>query len=348
MYIKQILAGTLAVAMFSCSKDPVLDEPTKVEKIDMAVGSNTPGSLGRIGSTTDVSRTTSGGTLLMGGGTDVDAAMRWMITKAGGGDIIVLRATGTNAYNSYIYGLQTCNSVETLLINSRTLANDAAVEAKIRAAEAVFISGGDQWNYVNYWKDTKVEDALNYLRNTKGCVIGGTSAGCAIQGRFYYSAQNGSVTSSAALANPYNVDMTIGRNDFLNNPYLSNLITDTHFDNPDRRGRLVAFMARMSKDQAIVPSGVGVDEATAVCIEANGTSKVFGSGTAFFLRQNTSGPERCISGSSLDWYRSRQAVRCYKVNGTANGTNTFNFSTWSGSGGTSQFYYVDRGVFGIY
>lgn len=337
-----ILASILAPLLWGCSTQTVDLDNAKVKETSLATG-----SLGRVGSATDVSRTTSGGTLIMGGGTDVDAAMRWMITKAGGGDILVLRATGTNGYNAYLFGLQTCNSVETLLINSRTLANDPQVEAKIRAAEAVFITGGNQADYVNFWKDTKVEDALNYLRNTKGCVIGGTSAGNAIQGRHYYSALRGSVTSAAALANPYNADMTLGANDFLNNPYLSNLITDTHFDNPDRRGRLITFMARMSKDFGIVPSGVGVDEATAVCVEANGTSKVFGTGTAFFLRQNGSGPERCVSGSSLDWFRNRQAIRVYKVDGTPNGTNTFNFSSWTGTGGTSQFYFIDRGVLGI-
>ena len=72
------------------------------------------------------------GTVLMGGAPDVDAAMQWMIAKSGGGDFLVLRATGTSACNAYIYGLGSVNSVETLLINSRTLANDPQVEAKIR------------------------------------------------------------------------------------------------------------------------------------------------------------------------------------------------------------------------
>ncbi len=345
MNLKSISAGFLSVLLFGCSKEETLVKNNN--NMSAAVGSTTMGSLGRIGSTTDVSRSTTGGTLLMGGGTDVDAAMRWMITKAGGGDIVVLRATGTDGYNSYIFGLQTCNSVETILINSRTIANDPGVEAKIRAAEAVFIAGGNQANYVSFWKDTRVEDALNFLRNTKGCVIGGTSAGCMIQGRDYYIAQNGSVLSAAAMNNPYNVDMTLGRNDFLNNPYLSNVITDTHFDNPDRRGRLVSFMARISRDNGVAPSGVGVDEATAVCIEDNGSSRIFGTGLAFFLRQNGSVPETCVSGSRLDWFRSRQAVRCYRVAGTANGTNTFNFVNWTGTGGVSQFYFVDRGAFGV-
>jgi cyanophycinase len=303
-----------------------------------------------VGDAADVSRTTTGGTVLMGGGTDVDAAIRWMIQKAGGGDFVVLRASGSDGYNPYIFSeLGGVNSCETILIDSRNAANDAGVETTIRNAEAVFIAGGDQANYVNFWKDTRVEDALNYLRNTKKVPIGGTSAGCAIQGRTYFSALNGTITTAQALANPYSRLLTLGRNDFLNNPYLADLITDTHFNNPDRRGRLLTFMARMSKDYGVVPRGVGVDEKTAVCIDENGSSKVFGTGTAFFLQQNGSSnvPERCVSGQSLDWYRGRVAVRVYKINGTATGTGAFNFSTWSGSGGTSQYYYVDKGTLGV-
>ncbi|TAD99952.1 MAG: hypothetical protein EAZ97_07360 [Bacteroidetes bacterium] len=308
-----------------------------------------------VGDPADVTRTTTAGTILMGGGTDVNAAMQWMIGKSGGGDIVVLRATGTDGYNSYINGLGTVNSVETILIDSRTVANLTEVETKIRNAEAVFIAGGDQWNYVNFWKDTKVEDALNYLRNTKGVVIGGTSAGCAIQGKYYYSAQNSSVTSANAIANPYNADVTIGKNDFLSQPFMQDLITDTHFNNPDRRGRLLTFMARMSQDDNIRPYGIGVEEATAVCIDQNGLAKVFGSAnSAYFMRQalvqsTTNKPERCVSGSSLDWYKSKQAVSVYKVQGTSTGANSFNVSTWgSGVGGTSLFFYSDRGVFGTF
>ncbi len=337
------------VSLFSCQKQ---DLAPIAENDHFSKGGRTEAFTSWIvGDPADVTRTTTGGTILMGGGTDVDAAFQWLIQKAGGGDIVVLRATGTEGYNSYIYGLGTVNSVETILINSRTIANDPAVEAKIRNAEGVFISGGDQWNYVNFWKDTKVEDALNYLRNTKGCVIGGTSAGCAIQGKYYYSAQNGTVTSADALSNPYRNTVTIGRNDFINNPYLQDLITDTHFNNPDRRGRLLTFLARMSQDFGIRPYAVGVDEATAVCIEANGSSKVFGTGYAFFMRQtNAAGnkPERCVSGSSLDWYKAKQAVSVYKIQANTAGTNTFNFSSWSGTGGTSQYYYADYGVLKIY
>lgn len=339
---KQVLfASIIASVLLSCSKTADSDVKPSVDQ-ELARATNI--SLGITGSAADVSAPSTGGTLLMGGSTDVDAAMKWLVTKSGGGDIVVIRATGTNAYNSYIYGLGTCNSVETLLINSRTKANDATVEAKLRAAEAVFIAGGNQADYVNFWKDTKVEDALNYLRNVKGCVIGGTSAGCAIQGKHYYSALRGSVTSSAALTNPYNADMTIGSNDFISNPFLDNLITDTHFNNPDRKGRLVTFLARINKDFGVVSKGVGVEERTAVCIDADGTSKVFGSNSAFFMIGENGAPETCVSGSRLNWVRGNQAVKVYRVGGTTAGSNTFNFNSWTGTGGTSQFYYANNGT----
>lgn len=301
-------------------------------------------SIGIVGSSADVSTSTSAGTVLMGGGPDIDEAIQWMINKSGGGDFVVLRATGSDAYNDYIYGLGNVNSVETLLINSRSLANDADVESTIRNAEAVFIAGGDQYDYVSFWKDTKVESALNYLINTKRVPVGGTSAGCAIQGEAYFDAANGTVTSSEVLRNPYNQYVSLQRSNFLDVPYLDNTITDTHYDNPDRRGRQLGFMARMVKDWGWQAKGIGVDEATAVCINSNGNAQVFGDGYAFFLNEYGGNPEECVSGQRLDWYRNRRAVRVYKVRGTNNGNNSFNLSNWtSGSGGSWQYYYANRG-----
>jgi cyanophycinase len=345
-----------SVGVLSSCTSSIIEQAVAPEAVAVSAGSGKDGASLQayqsfiVGDAADVTRTTSGGTVLMGGGTDVDDAFRWMITKSGGGDFVILRAAGTDAYNSYVYTtLGGVNSCETIIIGSRADANDPAVETKIRNAEAVFIAGGDQANYVNFWEGTRVEDALNYLINTKKVPLGGTSAGCAIQGKNYFSAVNGTITTDQALANPYNSLLTIGRNNFLNNSFLDNTITDTHFNNPDRRGRLVTFLARLSKDYGIQPKGIGVDEQTAVCIDQNGSARVYGIGTAFFLRQRTTTttPETCVSGTKLDWYRSKQAVSVYKITGSASGAGPFSVSTWSGSGGSSQFYYVDRGTLGV-
>ena len=128
----------------------------------------------RVGNPNDISTSTTPGTVLMGGGTDVDAAFQWMCQRSGGGDFLVIRATGTDAYNPYIQTL--CpneNSVSTLIIPNLSAANDPFVANAIQKAEALWIAGGDQSDYINFWKGTAVETQLNNLI-ARGAPIGGT------------------------------------------------------------------------------------------------------------------------------------------------------------------------------
>ena len=288
-----------------------------------------------VGNQNDVVTTTTAGTVLMGGGSDVDAAFQWMIGKAGGGDFVVIRTTGTDAYNPYIYGLGTVDSVETLIIPSRTAAADPFVVAKIRNAEAVWIAGGDQSTYISNWKGTAVADAINYVANTKGAPVGGTSAGLAVLGQFIYTGASGSVTSSQALANPYNRYVTLDR-DFVQIAHLGGVITDSHFVTRDRLGRLVTFLARIVKDGwASSARGIGVDEATAILVEPTGAATRVGRGAAYFM-SSAGVPQVCVSGSPLTY----TGLPVYKVSGTA----TFNLSTWTGSGGTSYTVSANAGA----
>ena len=51
----------------------------------------------------------------------------------------------------------------------------------MRNADGIFIAGGDQSNYVRFWKGTPVAEALDpHVR--AGKPIGGTSAGLAMLG----------------------------------------------------------------------------------------------------------------------------------------------------------------------
>ena len=65
------------------------------------------------GNAADVVRPTSGLLVLQGGGDDVDENYVEMGARGGGGDFVVLRATGDDDYQAYIYGLCHCDSVET-------------------------------------------------------------------------------------------------------------------------------------------------------------------------------------------------------------------------------------------
>ncbi len=287
-----------------------------------------------VGSSSDVTRATTFGEILMGGGTDVDAAFQWMINKSGGGDFVVIRVTGTDAYNPYIYGLGAVDSVETIIIKNLAAASDPFVVNKIRNAEALFIAGGDQNDYVKLWKGTPVEDAIHYLV-TRNVPIGGTSAGLAVMGEFLFSAANGTIDSPTALSNPYNGKVALNR-DFLVLPNMDGIITDSHFVTRDRMGRLVTFLARIVKDSwAGTAKGIGIDEMTALAVEANGTATVLGSGAAYFLR-TPGAPEVCLSKKALT-YRN---LSVYRVSGSA----TFNFASWTGTGGTAYTLTAESGV----
>lgn len=308
----------------------------------------TPGSLGVTGDTSDVQATTKPGFVLMGGGTDVDEAITWMLQRSGGGDVVVIRASGTNAYNDYMYGLYSVNSVETLLIDSRVLANNPQVAKRIREAECLFIAGGDQWQYISYWKDTKVNDAINYLINIKKVPVGGTSAGCAVLGQAVYDGQNGSVTSDQVLHNPYN-DLVTFTTGFLNINVLAQTITDTHYDTRKRQGRHFGFMARLFQDSGYNNiKGIGVSEETAVCIDENNMGKVYGNGVAYFLNGRTAAglPENCKNGQPLTWHKRRKAVSSYQIKGSAAGNGSVNLNTWQNfTGGTAYWFWSRNGSF---
>src|SRR5947209_1252635 len=106
----------------------------------------------RAGNAQDRTTKPEPGFALMGGGKDQDEAFKWMCKKANGGDFLILRATGTDAYNPYLQKLcPELNSVSTLIIHSREAANDPVTREALHRAEAIFISGGDQSNYVKFW-----------------------------------------------------------------------------------------------------------------------------------------------------------------------------------------------------
>lgn len=315
--------------------------------ITVATQAQRVASLAVTGDTTDVSTPTRGGVVLIGGGGDVPGAFRWMIDRSGGGNVVVIRASSNYLYNSTIDSLGKVHSVETLLINSRELANDPEVERVIRNAEMLFITGGDQSNYMNFWRGTKTAAAVNYLLNEKKVPVGGTSAGCAVLTGMYYSGETGSATAEA-LKNPYDSLVTLYNNDFLQPPFLQNVISDQHYVKRKRQGRHMAFMARIIQDWKVFPKGIAPDERTAVCIDENGNAQVFGEGKAYFLITDANHPpEQCLPGKPVQWKANRQAVKVYELQGAPDGNGHFSVADFDASkakGGKWYFWWVENGI----
>ncbi len=309
------------------------------------------------GSSNDINTNHEPGLVLAGGGTDNDFAMQWMLQKAQGGDVVIIRTTGSNGYNSYFFselGIS-LNSVESIRIDNREGANQDYVAQRIRGAEVLFIAGGDQTTYYDNWLNTKVHEAILYLINEKKVTIGGTSAGMAVLSEFFYVPTGSSLVSTEALANPYHPNSNnIGSANFISHPQLGNTITDTHFDNRTRAGRTVSFLARMAKDSNINPRGIACNERTAVCVSPNGVARVFGVDSnpntfAYFIQTNClipeSIPENCERGEKLHWVKDNKALKVYRVKGDQTGSASFNIANWTnGNGGEWFHWYVNNGV----
>lgn len=302
------------------------------------------------GNADDITTTHQSGICLMGGNSDQREAMKWFLTQANGGDVVVLRASGSDGYNNFMYSQLgvTINSVRTFVINNAAGALDPYVLEKVVKAEAIWFAGGDQYDYVNYFKGNAMEDALNTFINSKKGVIGGISAGLAILGSSYFSAELGSIESAAALLNPYHPVLILGYNDFLEIPFMEDVITDSHFAQRNRQGRLGVFLARFAKDNNRRSFGIGCDEDTAITVDSDGKASVFGPGSAYFSQANCStnyAPEVIVKFQPLSWNRGGEAVKVYKVSGTTTGANYFDLSDWqTGNGGVWQNWSVDAGV----
>jgi len=303
-----------------------------------SLSAQAPYQYSRVGNATNANSTTSPGTVLMGGGNDVDEAFRWMCELNNGGDFLVIRATGTDAYNPYIQRLcrnsgKPANSVATLIIPSIEAANHPDVKTILSNAEAVFIAGGDQADYINFWTGTEVQTTLNdSIRNR--VPIGGTSAGLNVLTEFVYSALGPTgITSAEALANPYSDLLTLSRN-FVSGgalQYFQGIIGDPHFVQRDRMGRDLAFLCRVKLDYGIGrPKAISVDSATALLVDEHGTARLVGTGTAYFL-QAPNELESCTADPQLTY----KFVGVQKIGKGG----VFDISTWS-SAANSTFYTV--------
>ena len=272
-----------------------------------------------------IRQATKGGYALMGGGPDVDEAFRWLIKQAGivpgsGGRVVVIRTTGDGAYNPYILYSDSSNSttavpsdgwvggaslgltrVDTLVMPSRAAAKDVKALDIVDSADVLWIAGGDQSTYINFWKDPPEDKSLSTLRTleksisalmARGVPIGGTSAGLAVLGGYDYSALYASATSPLSLANPFYSDITLdpmlstsppvldsSDKGFIAPDVFKNYIFDSHFDSRDRGGRLVTFMSRLTdkctggKLSSDVTRGIGIGVETALVVSKNAASE---------------------------------------------------------------------------
>jgi peptide/nickel transport system substrate-binding protein len=303
------------------------------------------------------------GLLLQGGGSDIDDAHRWMhrtltgSSTARGGNVIVIRAyTDEDEYAPYIQPLGPFQSVQMLGIPHCATADQVdALAPMIERADAVFFAGGDQSNYV-IWKGSKLVQAIRRLWD-RGGVIGGTSAGLAVQGDVIYDSvaadrlhpndDSYEVDTKTAVPNPTEPEISFTTGYFAWPP-LADVVTDTHFARRDRFGRSVVFLSLVSQKH-LTPSGkiygVAVDERSALVVDKHGIATLLeygGSGyktkgayilTNIHVTQLQPGKPLIATVHVLHLYRPGQTVNLFTKQGqghdydvTVDGTHAHPYS----------------------
>jgi cyanophycinase-like exopeptidase len=287
-----------------------------------------------------------GGLLMAGGGTDVDAGMKWFVDQSSNtstkGDVVILRTSGADGYNQYLLDLAKPNSVTTIVFLRKEAASDSNVLNIVNSSTAVFFAGGDQGTYLDMWAGTPLSNLLTQLINSR-VVFGGTSAGLAIQGQWIYTGSPCSATSSESLANPYNRCIPSFAARFLPFPFMGQILTDSHFYQRDRMGRSDTFLARLIKDNystlANYPIVVGVDEQTNIAVDSTGEGRMFGVGSAYLIQlSNPTTQFTCVSGTPL----SASTFNVQKINAPKG--DRYNFASRTGSGALYTFN-ITNGVF---
>ena len=292
-----VLSSALALSTFlACTAgedlgDDVDDTPAPSGPCDELPAGITSGSRGVLDRAqgTPLSRV-----VLMGGGSEVDRASSLFVEGANGGDVLVLRASGsTESYTSYFADeLATAPaSVTTLLLADRSLADDAAVLCRVDGAEAIWLAGGDQSDYLVFWPDALRAAIARAV--SRGVTIGGTSAGAMALSALAFDAALGGVTSEEALASPNDDVIHIAASPIAP-AALAGALVDTHFVARDREGRLLAFLDRALVDGAARVLGVGLDESSALVIDAptdGATFTLLSDGGAQAFAYDVTGPE---------------------------------------------------------
>ncbi len=154
------------------------------------------------------------------------------------------------------------NHVTMLHTRDRHRANDAQFVKKLEGATAIWISGGVQERLADTYVGTKAEQAIIKLINS-GVVVGGSSAGAAIQTKVMIQSGKDKPVMAAGL------------------DLLPNAIVDQHFL---KRSRLNRLMEAVRKNPNRI--GIGIDEGTALFVNGE-TAEVVGKSYVVMIRRQS-------------------------------------------------------------
>lgn len=196
------------------------------------------------------------------------------VELAGGEDAKIAVLTAASNYHDEVwatydaaFGDLGVKNRAPVLIASREDANDELLAGTIYAADAIFMTGGDQKKLMSLIGGTRIDRAMHRALRERGSCIAGTSAGAsAMSEHMLFDASRepqpskGSVQISAGLG------------------FMRRVVIDQHFSERLRLGRLLTIVA-----QNPYLLGCGIDEDTALIVEPGLGLEVVGEGAVTIL-----------------------------------------------------------------
>lgn len=245
-----------------------------------------------------------------------DAPYSWIVQRSDSGKLIIIDVADATSWLPNYFMSFGADTAYNKTIPTIVAANLQETYNELITAKAIFIRGGDQWDYIRLWKGTKVDSAINFVFNNGG-VIAGTSAGAAVLGDVDFSAQSGSAYPDDALLNPFYSRMKF-ENKFLN--LVPNVLFDTHFTERARQGRLIAMLYNQHYNSSRDLIGAGIDDRTAICISPDGIGEVMGSGavTIFYKNALTNYSSYNLGKYTIENLKSHSLTKGWKYDFTNN------------------------------
>ena len=171
--------------------------------------------------------------------------------------------------------------VTQLHTRDRQLADTEEFTAPLRAARAVWITGGRQWRLADAYLGTRTQTEL-FAVLARGGVIGGSSAGATIQGSYLV---RGAPAGNTIMMSP-------GHEEGFG--FLRDTTIDQHVNT---RGRAGDLRPVLKAHPTLL--GVALDEATAIIVTGD-RCEVAGAGTARFFAAPDAKPDELKTGARYD------------------------------------------------
>jgi len=164
------------------------------------------------------------------------------------------------------------------IVLDHAAADTAAAAERLRGVTGVWFGGGDQVLLTKALRGTKTEAAIHAIYR-EGGVVGGTSAGAAVMSTPMLTGDEkhpgGDRPPAKESSDAY---MTIARENVVTEEgfaFVPGTIVDQHFVRRRRNNRLLSLVLEHPN-----MVGVGIDEATAVEVQPDGTWRILGKSVA--------------------------------------------------------------------